>query len=363
MKIARLTTQFVVMASALVTVSCCSQPAAQACTIMRFSNNGHLIVARNHDWMFGEGMIVVNQRRIRKTAISPVQPVSWTSKYGSVSFVQFGREIPFAGMNEVGLTVDLLQLNEAQFPKPTRGGKTVNVIQWVQYQLDTAKSVREVIASLDEVYPMPLLPSVERVHYFVTDQTGDVAVVEFVDGQPVVRYGTGTAQCALTNSTCTDCDRAYTTRDLRSSSERRYIQAVQAIEKADNNMSKEQQIDYAFKSLESVAQGDMTQWSLVYQPLERRIDFKTRVASQRRWIDLDDLSFEPNDKTLVLDVDANVGGNMKPHLVGYTSEANQKLIDFAFAQYLSPGLTRTAIKQLVLNYPGSLKVAEQTETP
>lgn len=218
----------------LVAVSCCSQPAAHACTIMRFSNNGHLIVARNHDWMFGEGMIVVNQRRIRKTAISPVQPVSWTSKYGSVSFVQFGREIPFAGMNEVGLTVDLLQLNEAQFPKPTRSGKTVNVIQWVQYQLDTAKNVREVIASLDRVYPMPLLPSVERVHYFVTDQTGDVAVVEFVDGQPVVRHGTDAPQCALANSTCSDSHRAYSTRVLRSSSERRYIQAIQAIKRADN---------------------------------------------------------------------------------------------------------------------------------
>jgi len=49
-------------------------------------------------------------------------------------------------------------------------------------------------------------------------------------------------------------------------------------------------------------------------------------------------------------------------LVAYTPEANQKLIDFAFAQYMSPGLTRTAIKQLVLNYPSSLKVAEPSET-
>ena len=37
-------------------------------------------------------------------------------------------------------------------------------------------TVEDVIASLREVVPAPILPMVERVHYFVTDASGDVAV-------------------------------------------------------------------------------------------------------------------------------------------------------------------------------------------
>ncbi|EMI18902.1 Choloylglycine hydrolase, partial [Rhodopirellula maiorica SM1] len=156
---------------------------ADACTVMRFSFGGHIVVARNHDWMFGEGLLVVNPRGLQKQAISPVQPAKWVSSYGSVSFVQFGREIPFAGMNEKGLTVDLLQLHQAEFPLVESGKHSVNVVQWVQYQLDTAASVSDVIDSLEKIYPTPMVPSIERVHYFVTDAAGDVATIEFLDGK------------------------------------------------------------------------------------------------------------------------------------------------------------------------------------
>lgn len=140
-----------------------------ACTVVRYSIDGHLIVTRNHDWPFGEGALIVNQRGIEKASLSPLNPARCVSKYGSVSLVQFGREIPFAGMNERGLTVDLLGLPEAKFPGPNSSVKTVNVVQWVQYQLDTAATVEEVIATLENIVPMPMLDAIERVHYFITD--------------------------------------------------------------------------------------------------------------------------------------------------------------------------------------------------
>ncbi|TWT83923.1 hypothetical protein CA13_53970 [Planctomycetes bacterium CA13] len=330
---------------------------AHACTVMRFSVDGQLFVARNHDWPFGDGLMVVNQRGIEKKGISAVQPAIWTSKYGSVSFVQFGREIPFAGMNEVGLTVDLLQLHEASFPTPKRAGRSVNVIQWVQYQLDTAKSVEEVIKSLDRVYPMPLLPTVERVHYFVTDEKGGVAVIEFINGVPVVQTGSNVSQCALANSTLKDSRRAFANRWWESSSEKRYLRAVSAIDKAGSNGTDQTQVDYAFHSLESVAQGNLTQWAIVYQPQQRRIEFKTQRASNRRWIDLDDLAFEPTEPTLILDIDTDLSGDLKSHLVPYSRKANERLVHAAFDRYMSPGFARIAVKQLVLNYPDTIKPA------
>lgn len=334
-----------------------NQSFAPACTVVRFNVDGRLIVARNHDWPFGEGMLVVNQRGIQKSALSPVNPHRWTSRYGSVSLVQFGREIPFAGMNERGLTVDLLQLLDAQFPAPDPQRASVNVVQWVQYQLDTAASVEEVIASLQTVVPVPMLPMVERVHYFVTDASGDVAVIEFLDGRAVVQHGTEAAQCALANSTWSQSSGALLGQGSPRLEERRYVRAVQAIDQMPSDASASEQVDFAFATLDRVAQRDLTQWNLVYEPAERRIWFQTKAAPRRRWIDLDALSFEATGPTLVLDVDADLAADVTPHLSPYTDQHNQRIVHHSFGRLMPAGLPRAAIKQLVLGYPETLKVS------
>ena len=49
---------------------------------------------RNYDWVTGNGMVVVNGRGVFKTSMvgAGEKPVSWTSKWGSISFNQFGKE-------------------------------------------------------------------------------------------------------------------------------------------------------------------------------------------------------------------------------------------------------------------------------
>ena len=332
---------------------------ARGCTVMRFDCDGHLVVARNHDWPFGEGMLVVNKRGIEKKGISAVNPATWVSEHGSVSFVQFGREIPFAGMNEQGLTVDILQLHEARFPPPD-DRPSVNAIQWLQYQLDTAEDVQEVIDSLQHVRPAPLLAAIETVHYFVTDASGDVAVIEFLKGKAVVQHGSSPTQCALTNSTWDhSVQRLGDTGSLPAlSSLCRFESAVDAICDLPSASGPEERIEYAFDRLAQVAQPSLTQWSMVYEPRNRRIWFQTRVSPQRRWIDLDDLKFDPESEVQILDIDAKHDGDLSPHLQPYTSPANQRLVDFAFARLMPEGLPRMAVKQLVLSYPGSLRVAK-----
>jgi penicillin V acylase-like amidase (Ntn superfamily) len=343
----------------LLLLVCCGLPIATACTAMRFECDGHLLVARNHDWPFGEGMLVVNKRGIEKKGISAVKPASWVSKYGSVSFVQFGREIPFAGMNEEGLTVDILQLLDAQFPDADRRA-SVNAIQWLQYQLDTAKEVSEVIDSLRDIRPAPLMASFEKVHYFVTDASGDVAVIEFLDGKAVVHHGTAPTQCALAN-TCWDESVEHlgnASLGHAESSLCRFDRAVGAICDLPAGISNDERIDYAFESLDCVAQERLTQWSMVYEPKEHRISFQTAAAPQRRWIDLDDLQFDPETPVQILDVNSKHSGDLLTHLEPYSSGANQMLVDFSFNRLMPAGLPRMAVKQLVLSYPDSLRVAE-----
>ena len=58
--------------------------------------------------------------------------IAWTSKYGSATFNQYGREFPMGGMNEAGLVVESMMLFETEYPLPdTRSG--IDPTQWIQY--------------------------------------------------------------------------------------------------------------------------------------------------------------------------------------------------------------------------------------
>jgi penicillin V acylase-like amidase (Ntn superfamily) len=72
-----------------------------ACTTFCLANKDEVLFGRNYDWMIGDALIFVNKRSVIKIATveeSPT-PAKWMSKYGSVTFNQYGRELPTGGMN------------------------------------------------------------------------------------------------------------------------------------------------------------------------------------------------------------------------------------------------------------------------
>lgn len=322
-------------------------PAADACTVMRLEIDGQTVIARNHDWFFGEGMAVVSRRGIQRTGMVPVRPASWTTKYGSVGFVQFGFNLPFAGMNEKGLTVDLLQLHEAVMPSPSsHQADCVNVIQWVQYQLDMSASVEEVIASLNAIQPVPILADAEKVHFFITDETGDVAVVEFLEGKAVVHHSVEVMNCALANTVWSE------SRDLalKSPRNRRYERATSMVKaNREENDQTAKPIDVAFSSLRRVAQSELTQWALAYQPSKRVLTWTTRSCNNRRHFDLKTIDFSPSEESPVrmLDLNAEIEGDAKTHLVDFDISVHRKMVDEAFEKFGIGGIPRTLIVKLI----------------
>lgn len=90
--------------------------------------------------------MIVNPRGVAKTAFvdKGEEPACWTSKYASVTFNQFGQEKPFGGMNEAGLVVEQMMLGETEYPAPD-GRPVIELLQWIQYQLDCCRSTAEVI--------------------------------------------------------------------------------------------------------------------------------------------------------------------------------------------------------------------------
>ncbi len=91
---------------------------------------------------------MINKRNVTKTAAAfpPEKPITWTSKYGNITFNQMGREFPYGGINEAGLVIEQMWLDKTRYPvSDNRYG--LSELQWIQYQLDNSATINDVIAS------------------------------------------------------------------------------------------------------------------------------------------------------------------------------------------------------------------------
>src|SRR4030042_3274623 len=143
-------------------------------------------LAKNLDWPVGEGLVLVNKRDVVKEAFGGNRSAAlrWTSKYGSVTFNQFGREFPLGGINEAGLVSEELR-PQADYPRPD-GRPGLNELQWIQYHLATCRSIKEVLKSASG---LSISKHLFGLHYLIADRKGNVAVVEFTDGQRAAYSG------------------------------------------------------------------------------------------------------------------------------------------------------------------------------
>ena len=113
------------------------QPVSSCTIFSLYPNNQHWI-GRTFDWSYGHGLVFTNKRNVSKSGLK-LLPTDisgrWISKYGSITFNQFGREFPTGGMNEAGLVVEALELKSSIFPaSDTRA--SLNELQFIQYLLD-----------------------------------------------------------------------------------------------------------------------------------------------------------------------------------------------------------------------------------
>jgi len=147
------------------------------CSTIIFTHSGQTCFAENYDFSHDDGLIATNLRGTRKTngADSCDKTISWTVKYGSVTFNQLSLELPVSGMNEAGLVIALMWHDEGDFGD-SESFKRLHGLQWIQYQLDNFKTIAEVEQGLQTIRP-------ERgpvsLHFTVLDAQGDSALIEF----------------------------------------------------------------------------------------------------------------------------------------------------------------------------------------
>ncbi|MGV3484519.1 MAG: hypothetical protein ACO1RT_08885, partial [Planctomycetaceae bacterium] len=60
---------------------------------------------------------------------------------------------------------------------------------------------------------------------------------------------------------------------------------------------------------------------------------------------------------------SDIAADVVPRLSTYTPEHNQRVVHFAFDRLMPEGFARSAVKQLVLNYPATLEVRPAVAQP
>jgi len=302
-----------------------------ACSTFLLSGEEELVFGRNYDWEIGNGLLITNKTGVAKQGLvsgGDETAAEWISLYGSLTFNQFGREFPMGGINEAGLVVEVMWMSETTYPEPD-DRPAVAELQWVQYQLDTAATVEEVLAS-DEVIRISQ-NSYAPLHFLVADAIGDCATVEFIEGELVAHHGDELLSPALTNSTyaasMTDLTERTDAPEGGGSLERfcRASEMVKSYLPCPCCGSEDNITEYAFSILDNVSAGEWTQWSIVYNIPERRIDYFTYANQELRSVELSSFDFSCDTPVLILDVNSGTG-EVDELFTDYTYEANRELI-------------------------------------
>ncbi len=335
------------------------------CTSFVISESEGPVFGRNLDYHIGYGMAIVNKRGVEKTAVSSAAPAQWVSKYGSVTFNTYGREMPMGGMNEAGLVVENMWLDATQYPPDdsTETRPTVNSLQWIQYQLDTAGTVKQVIESDAQVR---ILDTAGTIHFLICDAGGDCAVIEFLNGVMVVHRGEDLPVRVLTNSTYeSSVDFLRRFDGNRESDEylagsRTFARFVTAADMVDSYESKSHDaaIDRSFEILEEVSFQAFTRWSIVYDIANDLIYFRTKTNPERRSLDLSRLDFACGTTVMVHDLDAQGAGDITGAMEAYSFETNRALIMKAFGETEFLKDTPVEVLEMLARYPETLPCSQ-----
>lgn len=172
-------------------------PVAEACTrVVYETGNTTYITGRTMDWMDPKAQTAlwVFPRGMKRDGGVGKNPIQWTSKYGSVaaSFYDVGSA---DGMNEKGLTANMLYLKEAEWGDATKTAKpSLSAGAWAQYFLDNFSTVKEAADAMADpafIIIAPALPNghAAGLHLSLSDATGDSAILEYIGGKLVMHHG------------------------------------------------------------------------------------------------------------------------------------------------------------------------------
>ena len=345
-------TLFVVLLFSLGTV-------CTACTAFLIDNGDRHIVGKNYDWNVENGRVLANKKGVAKTAFGVQNPVSWDSKYGSVTFNQYGQEFPIGGINERGLVIEALWLDETAFPPSVPELPEIDNMQWIQFQLDVSADVNEVVKNSRSVQIRPV--SAAAVHYFIADRSGQSLIVEAVGGVLHHYLPDSVNPAVVTND---PYDRSV--RLLRKciafggtleiprgqGSVSRFIRA--AVKVKNENKARGDAVAASFRILNDVKMRSLTKWTITYDLDSLIVRFRSHSASGIKSIRLDRLNFNCREPVLFVNIGLNGKGDITDRFSDFGATENHDLLQKSVSKTRFLKHSGKQLIELLTEYPKTL---------
>ena len=292
---------------------------AESCArVLRSNPGGPVVVGRSMNWEQKlDPDLWAFPRGVERTGLAGKNPLRWTSKHGSVAvgFLGLGTA---DGVNEKGLAVSVLWLDETDFGRRDAAVPGVAATLWGQFYLDSFATVADAVAftRTSPIQPVPVRDGreVSRVHLALADATGDSAVIEYVGGKPNVYHGREYA--VLTNSPplpdqLKNLDRyrgpaalEAPGKDLTSSRDR-FVAATRLLADLPKPGSDRQAVADLFGVLRRVSVPRLTRWRAVADLTHRVYYLESEAGPAVAWVRLDRLKLDPGSPVLRLDPTAD----------------------------------------------------------
>jgi penicillin V acylase-like amidase (Ntn superfamily) len=258
----------------------------------------------------------------------PEPKISWTSKYGSVTFNSEGLDFPDGGMNEKGLSVFEMSMVGTKH-KIDESHPTLFICLWVQYQLDNYATVNEVIQNAENINQQGW-----AWHYFVTDKTGDCAIIEYIDGRVVVYKDENVRfplLCNLQYGKELDQLKRYQgfggDAEIRTSSLRRaprFVRGAKLLKEFDPALQTSTE-KYALQLLDEIKVNGWNKWGILADVTNMKFTFYTNRNRKLRYFDFKDFDFADGKPAQILDIHSDLSDDVASNFVDYSYERNLEL--------------------------------------
>lgn len=325
---------------------------SQACTrVVYLGANDDVITARSMDWKTDVGTnLWILPRGVERNGEAGPNTPRWTSRHGSV--IASGYDVATTdGVNEAGLSAQLLWLAESQYPTPTKDKPSLALSLWAQYVLDNFASVSEAVSALEKepfVIVTASVPGQDRLatlHLSMSDASGDSAIVEYVDGRQVIHHGR--QYQVMTNSPTFDQQLALESywREIGGTvmlpgtnrAADRFARAsfyVDAIPKSEDPVEALASMFGVIRNV-SVPYGittpdqpniSSTRWRTVVDHKRKLYFFESALTPNTFWVDLKRVDFSPKGGVRMLDL----GPNQRNVFAGDVADRFVKATPFRF---------------------------------
>jgi predicted choloylglycine hydrolase len=247
-------------------------------SIVAKNQNGQTICGRNYDWKDCSVMIIHTKPNNGYESISTCcleflgYERNWIPAYKFPNDMMALATIyvPLDGMNEKGLYIADLVNGDNETTAQNRGKTPLTITTAIRLVLDKAATVDEAVKLLDSV---DIHSVIDTAHHFaISDANGKSVVVEWVDNKMYV-----TETKVVTNHyTAESPKQGVCTYE---NSKDRFSQ-LEKIGTENNWIMNAEQIKEALKSVRAgqyeYSTHELTVWSSVYEPKERRITYYLR---------------------------------------------------------------------------------------